>query len=116
MYRRVLQFFAEADVLICPAVAVTPFDHANRTVTEINDVTMNTYMTWLALVYAPTKALCCSCVIPCGVDHNGMPFGVQVVGPNGADTKVLSVAAALEQLFAADQDTRRPVPDVQALV
>ncbi len=115
MYRRVLQFFTEADILICPAAAVTPFDHTNRTVTEINDVTMNTYMTWLALVYAPTKALCCSCVVPCGVDHNGMPFGVQVVGPNGADTMVLSVAAALEQLFARDQVTRRPVPDLRGI-
>lgn len=117
IYRQVLDYFdkAEADVLICPAVSVTPFDHSNRTVTEINDIQMDTYMTWLALVYAPTKSLCCSCVIPCGVDHMGMPFGIQIVGPNGADARVLSVASALEQLFARDPSTCRPVPNLELL-
>ena len=52
IYRQVLEFFSETetDVLICPAVSVTAFDHVQRTVTKINDLQMNTYMTWLALV------------------------------------------------------------------
>ncbi len=118
IYRQVLAFFeqTEADVLICPAVSVSAFDHAQRTVTEINNTQMNTYMTWLALVYAPTMALCCSCVIPCGVDHNGMPFGIQIVGPNGSDAKVLSIASALEFLFSDDPITARPLPDIEALI
>ncbi len=117
LYRQVLEFFerTETDVLICPAVSVTAFDHAERTVTKINDAEMSTYMTWLSLVYAPTMALCCSCVIPCGVDHNGMPFGIQVVGPKGSDLRTLSVAAALEQWFAGNQQTMRPAPDLSNL-
>ena len=118
LYRQVLEFFSttETDVLICPAVSVSAFDHSQRTVTQINDVKMTTYMTWLALVYAPTMALCCSCVIPCGVDHKGMPFGIQVVGPKGTDTKVLSVAAALEQLLSENPATKRPLPDLKQLL
>ena len=117
IYRRVLKFFAETDtdILICPASSVSPFNHSELSVEKINGELMATYMTWLALVYAPTMALCCSCVIPCGYDHNGLPFGVQIVGPKGSDAKVLGVAASLEQLFAGNPVTARPVPDLSAL-
>jgi Asp-tRNA(Asn)/Glu-tRNA(Gln) amidotransferase A subunit family amidase len=72
-------------------------------------------MRWLALAYAPTSALCCAAALPCGVDHLGMPFGIQVIGPNGADALVLEVAHALEQVLARDPQTARPVPDLSRL-
>jgi Asp-tRNA(Asn)/Glu-tRNA(Gln) amidotransferase A subunit family amidase len=40
-----------------------------------------------------------------------MPFGLQVIGPNGADARVLQVAHALEQVLAADPATARPTPE-----
>ncbi|HEX6001907.1 MAG TPA: amidase family protein [Hyphomicrobiaceae bacterium] len=112
LYQRVLAFFAEVDVLICPAAAVSPFPHTQLSVSEINGERMPTYMRWLALTYAPTTALCCAAAIPCGVDHAGMPFGLQVIGPNGADARVLQAAHALEQVLARDTATARPVPAV----
>jgi Asp-tRNA(Asn)/Glu-tRNA(Gln) amidotransferase A subunit family amidase len=110
LYKRVLDFFREVDVLICPAAAVSPFPHAQLFVEEINGERMPTYMRWLAITYAPTTALCCAAAIPCGLDHAGMPFGIQVIGPNGADARVLEAAHALEQVLAADKATARPVP------
>ena len=77
---------------------------------EIDGEPMPTYMRWLAVTYAPTMALCCAAAIPCGVDHAGMPFGLQVIGPHGADARVLEAAHALEQVLAADKQTARPVP------
>ena len=112
LYKRVLAFFREVDVLICPAASVSPFPHAQLYVEEINGEQMPTYMRWLAITYAPTMALCCAAAIPCGLDHAGMPFGLQVIGPNGADARVLQVAHALEQVLAADKETARPVPDM----
>jgi Asp-tRNA(Asn)/Glu-tRNA(Gln) amidotransferase A subunit family amidase len=53
--------------------------------------------------------------LPVGLDRNGMPFGLQIVGPRGGDAKVLRVAAALEALLAGDSRTARPVPDIEAL-
>ncbi|MBO0765620.1 MAG: amidase [Hyphomicrobiaceae bacterium] len=110
LYKRVLAFFQEVDVLICPAASVSPFPHAQLYVEEVNGERMPTYMRWLAITYAPTTALCCAAAIPCGLDHGGMPFGLQVIGPNGADARVLEVAHALEQVLAADKETERPVP------
>jgi Asp-tRNA(Asn)/Glu-tRNA(Gln) amidotransferase A subunit family amidase len=112
LYKRVLAFFREVDVLICPAAAVSPFPHAQLFVEEINGEPMPTYMRWLAITYAPTTALCCAAALPCGVDHLGMPFGIQVIGPNGADARVLEVAHALERVLAADKSTARPRPDL----
>jgi amidase len=110
-----LKYFDDVDVLICPAAAVSPFPHADVSVAEINGETMPTYMRWLALVYALTTALPAVCVIPCGVDHRGLPFGIQVCGPNGADALVLEVAHALELVLADDPMTARPAPDLVQL-
>jgi amidase len=115
LYKRVLAFFEEADVLIAPAASVSPFPLAQLFVEEINGEHMPTYMRWLAITYAPTMALCCAAALPCGVDHVGMPFGIQVIGPNGADALVLEVAHALEQVLARDEETARPLPDLAKL-
>jgi Asp-tRNA(Asn)/Glu-tRNA(Gln) amidotransferase A subunit family amidase len=110
LYKRFLAFFKDVDVLICPAASVSPFPHSQLFVEEVNGEKMPTYMRWLAITYAPTMALACAAVLPCGVDHRGMPFGIQVIGPNGADAKVLEVAHALESVLAANEATRRPLP------
>jgi amidase len=115
LYKRFLAFFKEVDVLICPAAAVSPFPHAQLFVEEINGERMPTYMRWLAITYAPTVALACVAALPCGVDHQGMPFGIQVIGPNGSDARVLEVAHALEQVLAADAETARPLPPLPVL-
>jgi len=115
IYRRFLALFEEVDVLICPAAGVTPFPHAQLFVDTINGDKLPTYMRWLAVTYAPTIALACAAAIPCGVDHKGMPFGIQVIGPTGADALVLEVAHGLEQVLRANPETARPVPDTGKL-
>ena len=115
IYRRFLDFFEDTDVLICPAASVTPFPHDQLSVTEINGEPMPTYMRWLALTYGLTTAVPAAAVIPCGVDHAGMPFGIQIVGPNGSDSLVLAIAHALEEVLAENPATARPLPDLATL-
>lgn len=109
------RFFEDADILICPAASVSPFPHSQLFVEEINGDTMPTYMRWLAITYGLTMALPAACVLPCGLDDRGMPFGIQIVGPNGSDELVLQVAQSLEQVLAQNSDTRRPLPDLSKL-
>jgi aspartyl-tRNA(Asn)/glutamyl-tRNA(Gln) amidotransferase subunit A len=45
--------------------------------------------------------------VPCGFTSGGLPVGLQVVGPRGADALVLRVADAYEA--ARSVDNRRPV-------
>jgi len=44
--------------------------------------------------------------IPCGFTASGLPIGLQIAGPLGADATVLKVAHAYEQ--ATDWHNRRP--------
>jgi amidase len=115
IYQRYLEMFDEIDVLISPAAAVSPYPHANLSVDEINGEKMPTYMRWLALAYGPTMAIPAVCVIPCGVDHLGMPFGIQIAGPNGSDKRVLEIAHTLESVFKKQKKLRRPIPDLNKL-
>ena len=110
LYKRVLDFFDDFDVLIAPAASVSPFPHSELYVKSINGEEMATYMRWLSITYAPTKALCCAACIPCGLDHAGLPFGIQIIGPKGGDALVLEVAHALERGLADSTETRRPLP------
>jgi amidase len=115
LYKRFLAFFEEVDVLICPAAAVSPFAHAQPYVDRINGETLPTYTRWLAITYALTTGIAAAAVIPCGADPFGMPFGIQIVGPNGSDSHVLEVAHALEQVLADEPATARPMPDLSKL-
>lgn len=109
LQRRYRAFFDDVDILLCPATAVPPFPHRDWYVSEIDGRKMETYMRWLGITYALTMAMPCVCVVPCGVDENGLPFGIQIAGPSGSDIKVLAIAAALEHQFAADPLLARPV-------
>ena len=39
-----------------------------------------------------------ACAVPTGFDPDGLPLGMQIMGPRWSDGRVLSVAAAWEQL------------------
>jgi len=113
--RNWLAFFDDYDALICPGASVPPFPHDQLFVTQIDGEQMPTYMRWLALSYAPTMAMAAGAVLPCGVADLGLPFGIQILGPRGADRKILEIARALEQVLAADPATARPLPDLAKL-
>jgi Asp-tRNA(Asn)/Glu-tRNA(Gln) amidotransferase A subunit family amidase len=82
---------------------------------EIDGQATRTYFHWLALAYAPTLAGHPALSLPVGLDHLGLPFGLQIIGPRGGDALVLSVAAALETALAGDTRTARPIPDLARL-
>ena len=102
--------------MICPATSTTPFPHDQWSVTELNGNNMETYMRWLAIAYLPTMALACGVVVPCGLDHMDMPFGIQVLSAQGNDRLVAEVAKALEITLSKNQETMRPLPDLEELV
>ena len=115
LYRRFLEFMAEYDALICPAMAVPPFPHAQLYVEAINGQPMRTYFHWLALAYGLTLTAHPVACIPCGRDHTGMPFGIQVCGRRFGDRRTLAIAAALERHLQTIPELARPLPDLDAL-
>jgi Asp-tRNA(Asn)/Glu-tRNA(Gln) amidotransferase A subunit family amidase len=115
LYRRWQTFFASHDVIISPAITISPRPWRELFPREIDGVPTRSYFHWLALAYAVTLPGHPTVCLPAGRDRTGMPFGLQIVGPRGGDGYVLSVAAALERLLADDPRTARPVPDLTML-
>jgi Asp-tRNA(Asn)/Glu-tRNA(Gln) amidotransferase A subunit family amidase len=68
------------------------------------------------LAYAVTLPGHPALSLPVGLDRNGMPFGLQIVGPRGGDALVLAVAHELETLLSGDARTARPQPDLARLL
>jgi Asp-tRNA(Asn)/Glu-tRNA(Gln) amidotransferase A subunit family amidase len=115
IFRRFQQTFRDYDIVLAPTTPVSPFPWSQLYLAEMDGKPLRNYYHWLSLTYMTTLVTNPSISIPCGVDHKGMPFGLQVVGPFRGDHEVLDTAQAMEQAFAAIPALRRPVPDVGKL-
>ena len=115
LYRRWVQFFDSFDVILSPAITISPRPWSELFPASIDGAPTRTYFHWLALAYAASTVGHPAVSLPVGLDRNGMPFGLQIVGRRGGDAQVLAVAAALERLLAGDVRTARPIPDIAAL-
>jgi Asp-tRNA(Asn)/Glu-tRNA(Gln) amidotransferase A subunit family amidase len=115
LYRRFQMLFEEVDLLICPTAAVSPFPHAEWHPTEINGAPLDHYFQWIALTYGLTLTGHPVVALPCGLDHKGLPFGIQICGKRRGDAEVLAAALAIERVFQTRPKLARPVPDLVAL-
>lgn len=115
LYHRWQSFLERYDVILAPAITLSPRPWTELYPAEIDGKPTRTYFHWLAMAYAVTVVGHPAISLPVGLDRNGMPFGLQIVGPRGGDAKVLAVAAALEAVLAGDARTARPVPDIAKL-
>ena len=115
MYWRWQDFFGDVDVVITPSITLSPRSWRELAPTEIDGQPTRTYFHWLALAYGVTLVGHPAVSLPVGLDAKGMPFGLQIVGRQGADAHVLGVAAALERELAGDARTARPEPNLEML-
>ena len=82
---------------------------------ELEGSKLRNYYHWLALTYFITLVTNPAISLPCGVDQQGMPFGLQVAGRFRGDVELLDAAEAMEQAFAGIPALRRPRPDIAKL-
>ena len=116
LFRRVVAFFDDFDLLLCPAACVPPFDVRTRWIRELEGVVFESYVEWLRVTYAITLTACPALSLPCGFTADGRPVGVQLVGRPRGEAALLAAAAALEELVAVTPllpiDPREPAdPD-----
>jgi len=97
------EFFREWDVLICPAAASAAFPHDQQGERHERTITVNgkqvpttDQLFWAGysgVVYLP------STVAPAGFTPDGLPVGVQIIGPQYGDRTCVWLARMLEQEF-----------------
>jgi amidase len=93
---RMREFFGDHDLLVLPTSQVPPFPADQEYPTEINGEQMETYLDWMRASYLITVTGCPAISVPVGRTATGLPVGVQLVAPHGADRFLLETAAALE--------------------
>ena len=101
IFGRVRSFLRDGryDVLALPAVQVVPFDVQTEWVREINGVPMDTYIDWMRSCSRITVSAHPAVSVPAGLTPAGLPVGLQLVAPYGADRRLLEIAAAVTPLL-----------------
>ena len=89
------QFMERFDLLVTPAVAVPAFAARPAGHAPMDPASM---LGWSPFSYPFNLTQQPAGTIPCGVTSDGLPIGLQVVGPMFADALVLRAARAYEQL------------------
>ncbi len=115
LFRRTVAFMDDHDILIAPVASVPPVAEGTLYPTEINGEPLKTYISWMGITYGLTLPVHPIIVLPCGLDHTGMPFGIQIMGRYGGDLRLLGIALELEKALAGIDACARPLPDLAAL-
>jgi len=89
--------FARFDAVLAPSTQVFPFDVATPWPEVVDGRPMDTYHRWMETVMPWSMAGTPVLGMPAGFDPRGLPTGVQLVGPVGADHAVLRLGRAYEE-------------------
>jgi aspartyl-tRNA(Asn)/glutamyl-tRNA(Gln) amidotransferase subunit A len=89
------QFMQRYDLLVTPSVAVPAFEARPAGHTPLDPRVM---LGWTPFSYPFNLTQQPACTIPCGLTGEGLPIGLQLVGPMFADALVLRAARAYESV------------------
>ncbi|MDP9444493.1 MAG: amidase [Actinomycetota bacterium] len=106
LFHRMRRFFASYDVLLTPVTQVPAFDADLEWPTEVAGVAQETYLDWMRSCYWISATGCPALSVPASFTSDGLPVGLQVVGPHRGELLVLQVGHAFEQATGVGQ--RRP--------
>ena len=96
-------FHADYDLLLTPTLPITAFPGG----VEVPEGSSSPrWMSWTPFTYPFNMTQQPATSVPCGFTADGLPVGLQVVGPRHADATVLAAAHAYPP--ATDHHTRRP--------
>lgn len=95
--------FADVDVLATPVAPTTAFRLAEKTADPLAMYLVDVFTNPASLAGLPAV------VVPCGRDDDGMPIGLQLIGPPFGEEIVLRAARAFEQA-SAWHEQRPPEP------
>jgi aspartyl-tRNA(Asn)/glutamyl-tRNA(Gln) amidotransferase subunit A len=101
LYRQVQGWFEQADIVAMPTLArsALPIDHGFFDAVEIDGRPVDTMRrAWYPYTLPFNLTGNPAISIPCGWDSDGLPVGLQLIGPLGADALLLRAAAAFEKL------------------
>jgi len=103
MRQKWADYFKDFDILLCPAASVTAFEHDHsdffeRTL-QVDGSDQSYYDTMAAWAGLTCVSYLPATVAPVGPAGNGLPVGVQIVGPYLEDRTTIHFAKIIENIF-----------------
>ncbi|MGH3499131.1 MAG: amidase [Nocardioidaceae bacterium] len=103
------EFFLDYDVLLTPSMPFAAFGVDVSSPASIDGTPIDPFFDdWCMLALPANLTGAPSCAVPTGLNADGLPVGMQVMGPRCSDARVLAVAAAYERIAAWST----PAPDL----
>ncbi len=96
IHQEMTNFFRRHDVLALPSAQVLPFPVEQEFPTRVAGQEMSDYVEWMSTCCIISATGCPAISIPAGLSSDGLPVGLQLVAPVGAERRLLQVAHALE--------------------
>jgi amidase len=97
IWRMFREVFGKFDHLITPCMAVPPFPVEQNYPETVAGRKMETYVDWIAPTFVLSLTGLPVASVPCGLDPDGLPVGLQIVGRPQGEEAVLALAAQLQQ-------------------
>ncbi|MGM9998270.1 MAG: amidase [Candidatus Bruticola sp.] len=92
------KFFERFDLLITPTMPITAFSANLERPDSINGQKISTLFGWTPFTYPFNLTGQPAITVPAGLSAEGLPVGMQIIGPRGSDRFLLEVAQRFEEL------------------
>lgn len=89
-------YFTRFDLLATPVTAVSPFPWQQNYPETINGAPMQTYIDWIAPTFVISLLGLPALSVPAGLNQDGLPVGLQIIGPRYSEAAMLAVAAEIQ--------------------
>lgn len=109
LYHTMRAFLADHDVLACPVVGCLPGPVEEEYPQTVAGHPMADYTTWLRFAYLATVTGLPAMSVPAGFAANGMPVGIQLIGPPRGEATLLAAGQYLETVLGLDLSPIDPI-------
>lgn len=93
-----LDFLNRHGILACPAAVVPPPPVEVRFLESLHGHPFPTYIDWVSISFLATTVACPAIIVPVGRTADGLPVGLQMIGPPRREDVLLAAAAVVESL------------------
>ncbi len=106
--------FDEYDFLALPSAQLFPFDKDIDFPKSIQETQMDTYHRWMEVTVFASMFQLPTISVPVGFNEKGLPMGMQLIGKNKSDEKVIHIGKYYEEIFNRSKIQPNIINELQA--